>query len=280
MSPIAAYGSRVSGAGAGVWPEAHLSRHHRAVFICVLLASAIVFVPVFRQCRGAENDLPPPTASQPEDTNSQAVLQTYLQLQEQLQAAHTAIEQSRRETREAAAQTADALSNALQTIQEAFDDRRGRDLEAMRSANQVMLVVVGTFAAMSFLSMLMMSYFQWRMTKGLAQISATLPVALGLDPGSFAAALARANQPELPLFGATGQPEQRGPSVEPSAQAALRRHGGARTSVGNRRYGAPEARVHSGRFRTVSVAVIVGLLCAAALALVLYAVAYRKFGFG
>ena len=280
MSPMAAYGSQVSGAGAGVWPEAQSSGDHRAVFIRGFLALAIVFFPFSCQCRAAENGSPPPTPGLLEDTNTQAVLQTYLQLQEQLQAAHLAIEESRRETRETAAHTADALSNALHTIQETFDARRAQDLEAMRGSNEIMLVVVGTFAAMSFLSMLMMSYFQWRMTKGLAHISATLPGALGLDPGSVAAALARADQPELPLFGGTAKPEPREASPEQGAQTALRRHGRTRTTAASRHFPTPGAMDQRRRLRAVSVAVLVGLICAAGLALLLYAVAYRKFGFG
>jgi hypothetical protein len=231
-------------------------------------------------CLGADNNLPPPATVHLEETNSRALLHSYLQLQQQIHTTQLAIEQSRQETREAAAQTAEALSNALHTIQETFATRRTRDLQAMRSSNQVMLIVVGVFAAMGFLTMLMLTYFQWRMSKGLAKISATLPTALGLDPASAATALALANHPELPLFGTAERPEALTHELEQISHRALNHHGGTNMSAGDRLFHEPGALVRRRRFRAVSMAVIVGLICAAGLALLLYVVAYRKLGFG
>ena len=264
MSLIAAYATRISGAGAGVWSKPRLSTHRPSPFLHAVLALAFVASAASWKCLGADNNLPPPATVHLEETNSRALRHTYLQLQQQIHTTQLAIEQSRQETREAAAQTAGALSNALHTIQETFAARRTRDLDAMRSFNQVMLIVVGVSAAIGFLTMLMLTYFQWRMSKGLAKISATLPTALGLDPASAASALALANHPELPLFGTADRP-------------AARTHG---MSNGDRLFHEPGALVRRRRFRAVSMAVIVGLICAAGLALLLYVVAYRKLGFG
>src|SRR5208282_2344667 len=104
------------------------------------------------------------------------------------------IEQNREEIKAAAAQSAETLSKALEGIQESFAAQRARVLEAMQQSNKLMRVVVGTFAAMGFLTLLMMSYFQWRMSKGLAEISAAVPAALGLGAGSAAGALGPARQ--------------------------------------------------------------------------------------
>ena len=100
----------------------------------------------------------------------------------------------------------------MQSIQEAFSAQRAQDWEAIQRSNKVMLIVAGTFAGIGFLTLLMMTWFQWRMSKGLAEISAALPAALGLGASSAAAALALANQPELRLFGAVEQPKNARPS--------------------------------------------------------------------
>jgi hypothetical protein len=228
---------------------------------------------------GAESSPPPPTASQLEQTNSQALLHGYLQLQEQIRTTQLAIEQSRQETRKAAAQTAEALSNALQTVQEAFTTQRARDLEAMRSSNKLMLIVVATFAAMSFLSMLMMSYFQWRMSKGLAEISAALSAALGLGPGSAVPALGPARESYLPLPETVEQREWRIHAQERRPHPASRPSAPVKTPILNPLL--PDAGFWRRRqLRTWRTVLIVGLICAAALAFALYVVTYRKLGFG
>ncbi|MGD0258721.1 MAG: hypothetical protein ABSD29_02730 [Verrucomicrobiota bacterium] len=260
--------------------KSHLVKNHLASFVGVVVAFPLMFLSGSWAGLGAESGPPPPGTSPLEETNSQGLLHAYLQLQEQLQATQLAIEQNRQETKAAAAQNAEALAKGLQSIQEAFSVQRAQDLEAMQRSNKATLIVAGTFAAMGFLSMLMMSYFQWRMSKGLAEIAAALPTALGLGAGSAAAALALANQPELRLFGAIEQPEKHTRELEQSSLPALNRRDGTNMSIGNRLFHEPGALVRRRRFRAVTVAVMVGLICAAGLALLLYVVAYRKLGFG
>ena len=62
---------------------------------------------------------PAPAGDQIVETNAQEVARAFLQLQDQFRATQVALEQNRRETRAAAVQTAETLSNALQAIQEA-----------------------------------------------------------------------------------------------------------------------------------------------------------------
>jgi len=107
-----------------------------------------------------------------------------------------------------------------------------------------------------------------------------LPTALGLGAGSAAAALALANQPDLPRFAVVDQPERHTPELEPSSRPESQRREGGSMSLGNPLFHEPGALVRRRRFRAVSVAVIVGLACAAGLALWLYVVACRKLGFG
>ena len=74
-------------------------------------------------------------------------------------------------------------------MQEAFSAERARELEAMQRSNRGILLVAGTFAAIGFLALLIMTFFQWRTSRSLAEISAGLPTALGFGPGSADPAL-------------------------------------------------------------------------------------------
>jgi hypothetical protein len=211
---------------------------------------------------GAEtNSPPPPATSSIAESNSPALLQAYQQVQEQLRLTQLAIEQNRQEIKAAATQNAESLSKALESIQEGFAAQRARDLEAMQRFNKVILIVVGTFAGMSLLTLLMMSYFQWRMSKGLAEITAALPAALGLGAGPTAPALNPAGQLNLRLPGVAPPPEA------PSRAAALRLYHDPVTSLRRR------------RVQPLRAALIVGVICAAALALVFCVLTYRQLGF-
>jgi tetratricopeptide (TPR) repeat protein len=130
-----------------------------------------------------------------EETNAQETLRAYLQLQEQLHETQLAIEQSRKESRDAAAQSAEALAQRLQQIEKALSAQRARELEAMQSSNRVMLTVAGTFAAVGFVAMLLMAYFQWRTVHGLASISASLPAIRSLGNSPSVAALGGGDTP-------------------------------------------------------------------------------------
>ena len=255
-------------------------KHHQAWFVGGGAAVLLALAAGSWASLGAESSPLPPATSSLQETNAQGLAHPYWQLEEQLRATQLAIEQNRQETKAAAAQNAEALSKGLLTFQQAFLAQRAQDLAAMQSTNKVILIVVGTFAAMSFLTMLIMTYFQWRMSKGLAEISVALPAALGLGTGSAAGALALANQPELRLFGAMEASEDHPRELEPGSHPALGRREGTRLAIENRLFHEPGALVRRRRFRAVSMAVMVGLICAAGLALLLYVVAYRKLGFG
>ncbi len=280
MSPMAAYTSRTSSARARVCLQSHRVNHRRAPFFHALFALALVVFLASGECFGTENALLAPATGRIEETNAQELPHPYLQLQGQIHAAQLAIEQSRQESREAAARSAETLSKALQSMQEAFAAQRASDRQTMLSSNQVILIGVGAFAGMTFLSMLVMGYFQWRMSQGLAKISATLPSPLDLERAAAAAALALANQPELALFEPTERPAGHPQELERGVRPALSRLGGAGMSVGKQLLFEPGALVRRRRFRAVSLAVIVGLICAAGLALLLYMVAYGRLGFG
>lgn len=280
MSVRARHASGVSSRVAGIRSESHRFKSHVASLARVVVAFPLVLCSPAWESLGAEDSPPSPANSQIEETNSQALLHAYLRLQEQLHATQLAIEQNRQETKAAAAQNAEALSNGLQTIQQAFSAQRAQDLDAMRRSNQIMLIVVGTFAAIGLLTMLITTYFQWRMSKGLAEISAALPTALGLGNVTAAAAIVPAEESNLRLLGALEQVEKHTRELERSPHPALKHHAGTGRSIESRLFPAPGDSFRRRQFRALKVAVIVGLISAAGLALLLYVVTSRKLGFG
>ncbi len=262
MSVIAAYASRLSGAGAGVLSKSYLAKHRPARFIHVFLALAILPSPASWKCLGAESSAPPLVASQIESTNSQEVLEGVLKLQEQIHATQLAIEQYRQEAKEAVTQNAGALAKGLQTMQEAFSAERARELEAMQSSsqamqksNEVMLIVVGTFAAMGFLTMLILTYFQWRTSSSLTALSAAWPAALGFGAGSAGPALGPGDsrlvrgglveQSNLRLLAAMQQPAKRIHDLGQGARAGLKSSDGT-TSPGGKGESAAASNSDSG----------------------------------
>ena len=248
------------------------------MFIGVVVASLLVLLLGARESYGAEDTPPTPVNNYLEATNFQGLLHAYLQLQEQLQATQLAIERDRQDTKQAVARNEEALSQGLQGIQKAIADQQARDLEAMQKSNKTMLIVVGTFAAMSFLTMLIMTCFQWRMSKGLADITAALPTALGLGAGS-AAALALAEQLHLRLPGATQSPQMRAHELEHNLHPALTRHQGTGVPIENPLFQSHGDSPRNQQLWALTMAVLVGLICALGVALLFYVVAHRKLGF-
>ena len=178
------------------------------------------------------------------------MLEGFLKLQEQIHATQLAIEQYGQEAKEAATQNAEALAKGLQSMQEAFSTERARELEtiqsssqAMQKSNKVMLIVVGTFAAMGFLIMLIMTYFQWRTSSSLAAISAAWPAALGFGRGSVVPALGPGDsrlvrggvvgQSNLRLLAAMEQPAKGTHGLGQRARAELKSSEGTTSPGGN-----------------------------------------------
>ena len=167
------------------------------------------------------------TAVSVNETNTQETLRAYLQLQEQLHLTQLAVEENRKEARETAEQNSDLLAGRLQTIEKALESQRTRELEAMQSSNRTILLAAGTFAAVGFVTMVLMSFFQWRTVSRLAEIAAALPAAFTLGQGASRAALGHgeshvvtvgpAEQSSLRMLGALEQLEKRIYELEHSA---------------------------------------------------------------
>jgi len=223
-SPVGSIALTLRGSGLRA-PRRRLGRWLRfaSVLLTVVLALAAF------SSRAADG-IGTPAPSKADDTNSQEILRAYLQLQEQLHATQLAVEQNRRESKEAAARNEEALANRLHGIEQALAAQRARELDAMQSSNRVMLIVAGSFAAVGFLAMLIMAYFQWRTVNGLAELSTILPGprALGpaaplamLGPGDPLAGPGATEQANARLLGALGQLEKRLLELEHTASRGV-----------------------------------------------------------
>jgi tetratricopeptide (TPR) repeat protein len=154
-----------------------------------LIFQLILSVPLCSAAAEASPTVASPSGGRLDETNSQELLRAYVQLQEQLHSAQLAIEQNRKEAKEAAAQNIETLSSRLAGIEQALAAQRAKELEAMQSSNRVMLIVAGSFAAVGFIAMLLMAYFQWRTIHGLAELSTGFPSQRALGPAPAFAAL-------------------------------------------------------------------------------------------
>jgi hypothetical protein len=219
---------------------------------------------------GAEGTPPPPLASETAPTNAHEAIATVLQLQEQLQATQLALERNFQEAKTAVAQNAEVWSKGLQNVQESFARQRARDLEAMQRASQLMLMVAGTLAAAGFFALLMVAYFQWCVSKGLAEIAATLPTTLRLVQAATSGALGPAEPAAVPLLDAPEpqQPPRR--ELDAASPSTSRPRRGLGWSVGRRLFPNPGDALRRRQFRALGLALMFGLVFAAAMALLLY----------
>lgn len=247
------------------------TKGHLLSVAVIVSALFLALVSVRGQADPVGGGMPASPASQLEATNSLELVRLCLSLQEQLRVTQAAIEESRAETKAAAVQTAEALSNAFQAVEVTFATQRTRDLEAMAASNRVTLVVAGAFTVLGFLTMVLVGYFQWRMSKGLAEISAALPLALGLGAGVAA--------PALGFAGVAGGQAAPGHTHTPTplGQPHLLPRGGAGAAP-IRFFSAPVPAPRKRPVRPLRTAVIVGLICAAVLALLFYAVTCQRPG--
>ena len=172
-----------------------------------------------------------PAPAMGEALTNQDALRAYLQLQEQLHATQLAIERNRKEADAAATENARHFTSRLQGIEQALAKQRAQELEVMQSSNRAMLFVAGLFAALGFLAILFMAYFQWRTVCRLTEISATLPTAhtlgMGLPPAALGAgdghvvSVGPAEQSNQRLLGALEQLEKRIHELEHLPQPSL-----------------------------------------------------------
>jgi tetratricopeptide (TPR) repeat protein len=165
----------------GLAPVIHTFRF--LIFVCLLAFS--------QSSPGEETNQPTTTPIiPPPDTNYLQILQTLAGLGDQLRSNQFAIEQNGKEAKEASAHNAELFSNGLQSIQQTFSsqqqalaDRNIRELQAIESSNRVVVMAGGVFAAVVALTLFLVVYFQWRISKAWTHISHMPQVSHGLGAG-------------------------------------------------------------------------------------------------
>jgi hypothetical protein len=175
VSVKVSYASRFAGSTAGTCSESSWILNRLVSISGTLAAMALVLAWAATTSQAAESGLPPP--SQIENTNLQLLLRNTLQIQQELQATHLALEQNRQEARQAATQNAEAFSNGLQLLQQEFSAQQLRETEArhrsdlaMQKTNQSMILAGGTFAALGITAMFLIVFLQWSACKRLADL--------------------------------------------------------------------------------------------------------------
>ena len=132
----------------------------------------------------------PPTT----EAATQAVVNSNLQIQEQLHATLLAIESSRQQAEVEAATNTAALMARLEALERSIADQRTSEVESARKMQQAALFMAGAFGLIGLSIMLLMVYFQWRVFTQLIKITSWQP-----------AGLAAGNHRALPLVEATNE---------------------------------------------------------------------------
>jgi tetratricopeptide (TPR) repeat protein len=114
----------------------------------------------------------------PAATNSDAVLNGYLQIQEQLHATQMAIADIRAAAADDAKRNADTIAARLEVLEQSVAAQRNTDAEAARKTQQLTLLLAAGFGLAGLGIMALMFYFQWRAFTKIAEISAQQNAAL------------------------------------------------------------------------------------------------------
>ena len=193
-------------------------------------------------CARAQDTNAPTTAIASNEISAADTMRAYLRLQEQIHETQLAIERASRDSELASIQSAAALSNRLQAVEQTVDMQRAHELEIVRA----MMIVAGAFVVIGLFALLLTAYFHWRAVSRLAEIAAALPAARGLGAVPNVSALGLGENPLLleqtnnRLLGALERLEKRISEIErgnSSGQLA----NGANGSNGAKSPHAPEA---------------------------------------
>ncbi len=107
----------------------------------------------------------------PASTNNDAVVNGYLQIQEQLHATQMAIAEIRAAAADDARRNADAIAARLEALEQSVAAQHNADAEAARKTQQLTLLLAAGFGLAGLGIMALMFYFQWRAFSKIAEIS-------------------------------------------------------------------------------------------------------------
>jgi tetratricopeptide (TPR) repeat protein len=111
-------------------------------------------------------------------TNSDAVVNGYLQIQEQLHATQMAIAEIQAAAADDARRNTDAIAARLESLEQLVAAQRNADAETARRTQQLTLLLAGGFGLAGLGIMALMFYFQWRAFTKIAEIAAQQNAAL------------------------------------------------------------------------------------------------------
>jgi tetratricopeptide (TPR) repeat protein len=114
----------------------------------------------------------------PAATNNDAMVNGYLQIQEQLHATQMAIADIRAAAADDAKRNADTIAMRLEALEQSVAAQRSADGEAARRTQQLTLLLAAGFGLAGLGIMALMFYFQWRAFTKIAEISAQQNAAL------------------------------------------------------------------------------------------------------
>ncbi len=129
-----------------------------------------------------------PNSSANYRSETQDLLRSNLQLQEQLRNALRAIEQGRQDAEAAAKYHADLFTERLNSVEKNLTVQRERDLQSilsMRQSNQLVLVAAVLLAGIGMLALFLTVYFQIRALNRLAATAPFFPMSAPPDAARF-----------------------------------------------------------------------------------------------
>jgi len=136
------------------------------LFFPLALAAALLALPARAQTNA------------PAATNNDAMVNGYLQIQEQLHATQMAIADIRAAAADDAKRNADTIATRLEALEQSVAAQRNADGEAARRTQQLTLLLAAGFGLAGLGIMALMFYFQWRAFTKIAEISAQQNAAL------------------------------------------------------------------------------------------------------
>ncbi len=154
----------------------------------------------------------------PISTNADATANSYLQIQAQLHDTQMALEQSREESRQSAAE----MTARIEALEQTIVARHAADLEVAQKNQQSMFMLSGAFGLTVLAAVLFMAYLQWRSVARLVEIASRQSMVLASNgavqqlaaPGRAAVEGSNAR-----LFGAVDHLEKRILELEQNSRA-------------------------------------------------------------
>ena len=120
---------------------------------------------------------PPPTAAPApaaeQTNNSEQVLRSYLQIQEQLHSTLLAIDGNRQQLESATKENNEIVNARLKLIEQALTSQGERESKSARSSQRLVLLIAGIFGLVGIGAMVLTSWFQLRTMNRVSELSSS-----------------------------------------------------------------------------------------------------------